>query len=189
MKMQRNSRLDWLIYSVGILLIGISVAFGHGDEDHDEQAEAAEETQAVAVDSTQALLRDSIFATIQEGFVALKPIFKKGCFDCHSDQTDYPWYYKLPLVKGMIDDDIKTAHKHMDMSDGFPFKGHGSPPNDLAAIREQLTEGEMPPWNYRMMHWSAKPSDVERDSIYAWIDRSLDALATIGMQPTEEDEE
>ena len=87
----------------------------------------------------------------------------------------------------MIDDDITEARKHMDMSDGFPFGGHGKPVDDLVAIREVVVDGGMPPMSYRMMHWSAKPSEMESESIIVWVKRSLASLAAIGIVPTESD--
>jgi len=182
----RNPLLIALTASLGALLVCIGVAFGHGGEHHDS-TEAAEAEAVDTLTPSEDAARDSVFATIQAGFVALEPIFKKGCFDCHTDQTDYPWYYKLPLVQGMIDDDTRQAKKHVDMSNGFPFAGHGNPADDLAAIRSEVVEGDMPPWNYRLMHWSAKPSEVERDSIVDWTKRGLESLATVGIHP-EEDE-
>jgi hypothetical protein len=45
----------------------------------------------------------------------------------------------------------------------------------------------MPPVSYRIMHWSAKPSESERDSLVAWVERGLASLASIGVLPTESD--
>jgi hypothetical protein len=88
----------------------------------------------------------------------------------------------------MIDSDIAEARKHLDMSDGFPFGGHGKPADDLVAISEEVLEGEMPPMSYRFMHWSAKPTDSERDSIVAWVERSLASLRAIGVHPKDSDD-
>jgi hypothetical protein len=41
----------------------------------------------------------------------------------------------------------------------------------------------MPLKSYRIMHWGAAPNDEEKDSIYAWIDRSLTMLASHGQYP------
>ncbi len=173
---------------VATLIVFASLAFGHGDEKHDE----TESKEAIVVDTTaeavakmeaEKQLLDSIFAIIQKEFVTLEPVFKKGCFDCHTSRTIYPWYHFIPGVKGMIDDDVQEAKKHLDMSDGFPFKGHGKPADDLVAIREVLENGKMPPFNYRFMHWSAKPSDSEKESLFSWIDRGLASLATAGVHP------
>lgn len=169
---------------VGISIISTGVVFGHGGEKHD----STKPTEMEPTDRESFLQEvelDSIYATIQSEFAGLEPVFKKGCFNCHTTRTEYPWYHKVPVVKGMIDDDIKEAKKHLEMSQGFPFGGHGKPVDDLVAIREVVVTGEMPPLSYRMMHWSAKPSDSERDSIVAWVERGLASLATIGVHPTE----
>src|SRR3989338_5754589 len=50
-----------------------------------------------------------------------RPIIEKKCFDCHSSQTKYPAYYKLPLVKWLIDSDISEAKEHLDFEKPFPF--------------------------------------------------------------------
>ena len=41
----------------------------------------------------------------------------------------------------------------------------------------------MPPWNYRLLHWNAAPSPAEKDSVNAWIGRSLGLLASHGQYP------
>jgi len=124
---------------------------------------------------------DSLFAEINRGFAALEPIFVKGCFDCHTDRTRYPWYHSLPLVKSMIDSDIRKARRNLNMSSGFPFSQKGNVADDLVAMRDELQSGDMPPLKYRFMHWDAKPSQAERDSVITWIDTSLKALATKGI--------
>ena len=52
----------------------------------------------------------------------VEPIFKKSCMDCHSGQTRFPWYYKIPGIKQMLDSDISEAGHHLDMSASYPFK-------------------------------------------------------------------
>ena len=126
---------------------------------------------------------DSIYAVIQDGFVRLKPIFQRACFDCHSDQTHYPWYHALPGIKQLLDKDIREARKRLDMSGGFPFGKRARPADDLSRIREEVADGGMPLWSYRLMHWNANPSDSERDSIIKWIDQSLRMMAAHGQYP------
>jgi len=140
-------------------------------------------TGRVPADSVQTPTWDSIYAGIQAGFVKLRPIFEKGCFDCHSDQTHYPWYHNLPGIRGMIDKDIRAAHKRLDMSKGFPFGNRVRPADDLSRIRGALADHEMPPWDYRFMHWNANPSTPARDSVISWIDSSLRLLAAHGQYP------
>src|SRR3989338_3279900 len=55
----------------------------------------------------------------------LKNVFQKKCFDCHGSANAMPWYYSLPVVKGLMDHDIREAKEHLDMSHGYPFKVDG----------------------------------------------------------------
>lgn len=108
---------------------------------------------------------------------SVKPIFQKSCFDCHSGTTNYPWYKSIPGVKQLIQSDIKEARTHLDLSDDFPFTGHGTPVTDLEAIRGSVKNGSMPPFRYRIMHSKNKMSDEERKATLLWIEQSLGKLS------------
>lgn len=104
--------------------------------------------------------------------LTIKPIFKRACFDCHSTQTRYPWYYNVPGIKQWMDSDIREAKKHMDMTHDFPFKGHGSPQKDFEAIRKVIQDNSMPPFRYKMMHWDAVMTDAEKEVVLKWVDEN-----------------
>lgn len=127
---------------------------------------------------------DSAYTIITAGYERLKPVFEDGCFDCHSDKTDFPWYHSLPIIEDWMSGHVKEARQHLDFSNGFPFGGHGRQADNLYAIKEEaVVEGDMPLWQYRLMHWGAAPNREEKDSIAAWVDRSLILLAAHGQYP------
>lgn len=133
---------------------------------------------------------DSIFSVINAAFEKVKPAFERSCYDCHSDRTHYPWYHSLPIIKGLIDSDIKSGRRHVDFSKGFPFAGRGSQAEMLSDIRNEIAEGEMPIMTYRLMHWGRMIEPPLQDTIFAWIDSSLARLATVGIvSPKHEAEE
>jgi hypothetical protein len=171
-----------LLKTLLTLLASVGLVFAQGGPPADSTPKAGLRAP-VSPDSSEALNWDSVYAGIQEDFVKLRPIFQRGCSDCHSDQTRYPWYHNLPGIKGMIDKDIRVARKRLKMSEGFPFGNHVRPADDLSRIRGELEEHDMPPWEYRLMHWSANPSVAERDSVISWIDESLKLLAAHGQYP------
>lgn len=155
----------------GALVLTAAVTFADDDQ--------ADETGQSATTDVSAS-----YAEIGAGFERLKPIFKDGCFDCHSDQTEYPWYHSLPIIKGWLDEHVAEARDELDMSNGFPFGGHSRRQADnLLKMKREIEEGEMPLLSYRIMHWGAAPNDEEKDSIYAWVDRSLILLASHGQYP------
>lgn len=108
--------------------------------------------------------------------VAIKPVFQRACFDCHTSETRYPWYAQFPFVRSLIERDVTDARKHLDMSGDFPFKGHGTIEEDLAAVAESVQDGSMPPLSYRIMHAESRLSETDKQGVLDWVDESLKAL-------------
>ncbi|WP_127716816.1 heme-binding domain-containing protein [Halobacteriovorax sp. HLS] len=106
----------------------------------------------------------------------VKAIFKKACFDCHSSQTVYPSYYNLPLIKELIDKDIKDAKWHLVLDGDYPFRGHGSKLDDLSAIERNLDSSEMPPLRYRIFNSSSTLSKSEVETVRKWINQAREIL-------------
>lgn len=148
------SKSAWFL-TIVIFMVSHGIAFAH--KNHVHQTQVQSENQIV-------------IKRINAGYLErVKPIFQKKCFDCHSDQTHYPWYANSPLVKGMIQADIQEARKHLDFSHDFPFQGHGAPKEDLEEVLESVTTGDMPPLKYRLLHWRSKVTQEEIQVIRDWV--------------------
>ena len=106
----------------------------------------------------------------------VKPIFQKKCFDCHSQNPKLPWYSGFPGAKKLISSDIQEAKKHLDMTGGFPFKGHGTPEEDLQAIKDTVVKKTMPPQRYKIIHWGSSLTSFEVTKVKEWADQSLTRL-------------
>jgi hypothetical protein len=185
--MMSEKRFIWgspISLMVASLLLAAAVTLVLTGNSMATEPDANSGADAPTTSSATTISHDSAYALINHEFEALKPIFDKGCNDCHTNRTRYPWYYKIPGIKGVIDDDVRSARRHLDMSSGFPFTKEGNYADELVGIQEEIKGGDMPPMGYRLMHWSAKPSQAEADSIYSWIDRSLKLLATKGFVPS-----
>lgn len=144
-----------------LLFVGLPPLWAH-EHHHDTQAGVREPVAAKAalVQINEAYLRD------------VKPIFQAKCFDCHSSLTRYPWYYRLPGAKQLIDHDVQEAKQHIDMTHDFPFEGHGTPSEDLEVIAEAVKKSTMPLWRYRIMHRGSALTDSERQIILQWVDEA-----------------
>ena len=149
----------------------IEKAYSHGDEKHEESVEKPKENIEVTAKQKEALkLVSDAYTKNVEG------IFQKKCMDCHAKNNDLPWYSVLPIAKGIINNDVKEAKKHLDMTEGFPFKGHGYPVGDLKAIKESIQMGIMPPLRYRVLHWNSALTKDEKNLVEAWIVESINNL-------------
>ncbi len=155
-----------LAFSLALIFVCSAGVFAH--EAHHESKEEVQESKAPSEES-----QIEIFKAINEDYLkTVKPIFQNSCFNCHSSQTQFPWYHSLPFVNDLLDSDVQEAKKHMDLSNDFPFQGHGTPQEDLEAIGKTVQEGSMPPFRYRMMHWGSGLSKEEREKILKWAKES-----------------
>ncbi len=156
-----------------ILLFVLSAGLFAHEAHHDSRKEVEEATEPSDESEVEVL------KAINEDYLkTVKPIFQISCFNCHSSHTKYPWYHFLPGIKKLIDSDISESKKHLDMTNDFPFQGHGSPEKDLEAIGNVVNKGTMPPFRYRMMHWGSGLSKEEREIIMKWIKGSQQKLNT-----------
>lgn len=157
------------ILAIAVLATGLPPStFAHKGQRHDESSDsqankgqrndARVETKRRLSQINSTYLRD------------IKPTFLKKCFDCHGTATRLPWYSRIPGPKHLIQHDIRTAKKHMDMTGDFPFGGHGTPLEDLESLAAVIKDGSMPPLRYRFMHWGSKLVADEVKRIQKWID-------------------
>lgn len=169
-------RLPVVLPALGFLFATIGILWAQDDSTGVDGVEP-EASGQIAVQSVDQM-KDSLFAVINEDFKLVKPIFEHSCFDCHSQYTHYPWYHKLPLIKGLLDSDIKQGRQHLDFSNGFPFSGRGDIVEILRAMHEEIDKTDMPPWDYRMIHWGAAIGGVQKDSVLSWVDSTLGQVTT-----------
>ena len=148
------------------VLPGLTLA--HGGEDHLQTAQPRTSKLLVS--------EDSLDAINQRYLSQVKSIFEKKCFACHGEQIDMPWYSRIPGPKQLIQWDIDKAKEHMDMTNEFPFKGHGGPVKDLKAIIKTVEKGNMPPLRYKVLHWDSSLEFDEVDLIKDWAQDGLKLL-------------
>jgi hypothetical protein len=90
----------------------------------------------------------------------------RACYDCHSNETKWPVYAYIAPVSWFIADDVNDGRKHFNMSDWKPGKG------DEAA--KEVRKGDMPMWQYTLMHSDARLTDTEKKEFIAGL------IATFG---------
>lgn len=153
-----------------MLFLVSNFTWGHGNEDH------SKDTPKVKKVSPDEELKQKYKKINVQYIRSVKSIFKRSCFDCHGDKTNYPWYYKVPGVKQLIDHDVKEAKKHLDFSQNFPFVSHDTPLKDLDAIGKAVRNTTMPPFRYRIMHGDSKLTEGEIKEVEKWITESKEML-------------
>ena len=82
---------------------------------------------------------------------------KRACFDCHSNETIWPWYSNVAPVSWLVYRDVAEGRRRMNFSDWQNIRLRE--PGEVPSV---ISEGEMPPFQYLLMHKSAKLSTVEK---------------------------
>jgi hypothetical protein len=97
----------------------------------------------------------------------------RACFDCHSNETKWPAYGYVAPISWWINADVKKGRKHLNMSDWKPGDG-----NEAA---KEVRKGDMPKWQYTLMHSEAKLTDIEKEKFISGL------IATFGEEKSQKD--
>jgi cytochrome c len=92
---------------------------------------------------------------------------RRACFDCHSDETRWPWYAAVPVASHLIERDVTEARGQLNLSRWTKYN-----PFDRADMLDKMCQlasrGTMPPWQYRMMHRQARLSATDVSTLCGW---------------------
>jgi hypothetical protein len=105
----------------------------------------------------------------------VEAILKISCYDCHSNNTNYPWYNKVQPFSGILERHIIEGKEHLNFSEfgTYSKRKQRSMFNSMAG---QIEEDEMPLDSYLWMHREAELSKNEKEVLLEWIEESLDNL-------------
>ena len=102
------------------------------------------------------------------------------CADCHSTQTHAPFYGHFAPVSWLLERDVVEARKAMNLSLWESYSADQR--QTLVAKMVQETKAhEMPPVQYRMIHWNARIGDADLRVLGGWAHGSETAGVGVGI--------
>lgn len=102
-------------------------------------------------------------------------LLKVTCFDCHSNNTRYPWYANIQPIDWWLTRHIKEGKKGLNF-DEYTNKRLRYQYHKMEEVIEQVKEGEMPLNSYTWTHKDAKLSQEERNKLTDWANSVMDSL-------------
>ena len=102
----------------------------------------------------------------------VQTFLQRACYDCHSNQTKWPWYSYVAPVSWFIIHDVEEGREHLNFSEWESYpesKQH----NTMEDILDEVTAGDMPLWEYRILHPEAKLENTELELLKQWINSIL----------------
>ena len=95
-----------------------------------------------------------------------RELVQRACFDCHSNETVWPWYSKVAPVSWLLQRDVNEGRKHLNLSEWNKVR-------EPYEIIEVIQEGEMPPSIYLIMHPEARLTQTEKDAFISGIEATI----------------
>jgi len=88
-----------------------------------------------------------------------RALARRACFDCHSNETEWPVYASVAPVSWLVQRDVTEGRAVLNFSE-WP-----RPQEEATKAAEEVREGEMPPPAYALVHAHARLSAAERDRL------------------------
>jgi len=99
----------------------------------------------------------------------------KACYDCHSNNTKYPWYSNVQPVAWWLNSHVKDGKRHLNF-DEFTTYRIARQYKKLEECIEETKEGEMPLESYTLIHKNAVLTDAEKLSLATWCETIRDSI-------------
>ncbi len=97
-----------------------------------------------------------------------RELAKRACFDCHSNETVWPWYTNIAPVSWLAYNDTISGRKELNFSEWTSGRQ-----KDLNELVSTIEKGEMPPFIYVIQHPQAKLSPAEKQALIDGLQKSL----------------
>tara|TARA_R110001583_G_scaffold54108_2_gene166160 strand:- start:1489 stop:1941 length:453 start_codon:yes stop_codon:yes gene_type:complete len=105
----------------------------------------------------------------------IQGLLKTSCYDCHSNNTSYPWYNKFQPVSWMLQNHVNNGKKELNFSE-FGAYSNRKQKSKFKSIISQIKDDEMPLFSYTLIHGDAKLSESDKKLITNFITKLRDSL-------------
>jgi mono/diheme cytochrome c family protein len=90
-----------------------------------------------------------------------------ACFDCHSNETAWPWYGKIAPFSWLVDNHVTEGRAVLNFSEWNKTQEGAS------QVGSVVRNGQMPPWYYKLAHASARLTEPEVEELAGGLETSV----------------
>ena len=117
-------------------------------------------SQLVRIDRTNPPVESDVPAPPE-----VKAALRAACYDCHSNETTWPWYDQVAPMSWLLGYDVQKGREELNYSTWQKYDVRRQQKKMKETV-ETLTKGEMPPWYYSVIHRDARLADLQ--AILRW---------------------
>jgi mono/diheme cytochrome c family protein len=96
-----------------------------------------------------------------------RELAQRACFDCHSNETKWPWYSNVAPISWLVQHDVDEGRHEMNFSEW------DKPQHEAHEAAEVIEEGEMPMAIYLPLHPEAKLTPEETQQLIKGLEISV----------------
>lgn len=100
---------------------------------------------------------------------AVKAILAESCYDCHSDNTRYPWYTHIQPVGWVMQRHVNEGRRELNFSQFGTYTAKRAA-HKMEEFVKETKDREMPLTSYLLVHRNAKLTDAQIQQLVAWAD-------------------
>ena len=112
-------------------------------------------------------------------------VLERSCYDCHSSETEWPWYAHVAPVKWLVRNHVADARDEINFS-AWNRIDSGDRAHKFEEIAEEVEEEHMPLRSYLILHPDARLTDADRELLIDWANTSELELEAAGAGAEEE---
>ncbi len=106
----------------------------------------------------------------------VQAIFKSACYDCHSNNTNYPWYFNVQPLGWFLANHVQEGKAELNFSDFGSYSARRQM-SKLRAIENSIQDETMPLTSYTLIHKEARLTNDEKATILNWVNKQKDSLS------------
>ncbi|HUA68441.1 MAG TPA: heme-binding domain-containing protein [Candidatus Saccharimonadales bacterium] len=115
------------------------------------------------------------FLTVMDPPPKITAMFRSACYDCHSNETRWPWYSYVAPVSWQVAQDVRGGRKHVNLSE-WPEDKPDLARKKLKDMSDEIDDDDMPLGKYTLIHADARLTEAQRNELTQWLDAQADLL-------------
>jgi uncharacterized membrane protein len=101
----------------------------------------------------------------------VREVLKRACYDCHSNETVWPWYARVAPASWLVAWDVNEGREHLNFST-WNRLNEADRQHAFEEIQDEVESGAMPLPIYLPLHPEARLSDQDKAILAAWVRES-----------------
>ena len=121
------------------------------------------------------IIQSDDFIEVVQPSEEIVTILKSTCYDCHSNETKYPWYSNVAPISWWVKDHINEGREELNFSEWGTYE-YKKQDHKLEEVIEMMEDGEMPLNEYTWTHGEAKLTADQKAMLMDWVEATREEM-------------